>query len=77
MLNPDSGERVGLGITTLLTVVAIFFVAHDAIPKVGHWTMLSGECGRVSFSVLIQCSPTHPRLQSFFNALVMTNISLA
>jgi hypothetical protein len=41
LLNPSSGERIGLSITTLLTVVAIYFVAHGEIPKVGHWTVMS------------------------------------
>lgn len=40
-LNPDSGERMGLSVTVLLTVAAIYFVAHDEVPKVGQFTVIS------------------------------------
>ena len=40
-LNPASGERVGLCTTVLLTTAAIYIVAAEMIPKVGHWTLLS------------------------------------
>lgn len=41
VLTPDSGERISLSVTVLLTVVAIYLVAHDEVPKVNRWTMIS------------------------------------
>ena len=40
-LNPDAGERVGLGVTAILVVVAEFLVAESQLPKVGRWTCIS------------------------------------
>mmetsp|Transcript_20506 Transcript_20506/g.60537 ORF Transcript_20506/g.60537 Transcript_20506/m.60537 type:complete len:723 (+) Transcript_20506:21-2189(+) len=41
VLSPDSGERISLSVTVLLTVAAIYFVAHNDVPKVGRFTMIS------------------------------------
>ena len=41
ILNPDSGERVGLGMTILLTDAAIYLVASELVPKIGKWTSIS------------------------------------
>ena len=41
LLNPSSGERIGLCITVLLTSVATYIVAGDLIPMLGAWTQLT------------------------------------
>jgi hypothetical protein len=41
ILNPSSGERVGLGMTVLLTNAAIYMVAIDSTPRTGSWTIVS------------------------------------
>ena len=40
LVNPDSGERLGLGVTVILATAAIFIVAADDIPKTRDWTKL-------------------------------------
>jgi len=39
--NPDSGERIGLGITCLLTSAAIYIVAFEVLPKTGPVTAIT------------------------------------
>jgi len=46
--NPDSGERIGLGITCLLTSAAIYIVAFEVLPKTGQMTMIT-EVHVISF----------------------------
>ena len=38
--HPSAGERIGLGITVLLTEAAIYLVVDDSMPKLGSWTVL-------------------------------------
>ena len=40
LVNPDSGERLGLGVTVILATAAIFIVAADDIPRTRDWTKL-------------------------------------
>ena len=40
-MNPNSGERVGLCVAVLLTDAAIYLVAEESMPKIGHWTVIS------------------------------------
>ena len=39
--NPQSGERISLGITCLLTSAAIYIVAFEVLPKTGNMTIIS------------------------------------
>ena len=39
--NPQSGERISLGITCLLTSAAIYIVAFEVLPKTGTMTIIS------------------------------------
>jgi len=39
--NPDSGERIGLGITVMLTNAAIYIVAFEVLPKSGQMTTIT------------------------------------
>jgi hypothetical protein len=39
--NPASGERLGLGITVMLTNAAIYIVAFEIIPKGAAWTTIT------------------------------------
>lgn len=41
MLNPASGERVGLAMTVMLTTVAVYFVADQALPPIDKNTIVS------------------------------------
>ena len=36
--NPDSGERIGLGISVLLVTAVLYLVAVEVLPKSRHWT---------------------------------------
>ena len=40
LLNPAAGERIGLGITVVLTIVAILWIAVDLLPKNNRLTLL-------------------------------------
>ena len=39
--NPQSGERISLGITCLLTSAALYIVAFEVLPKTGNMTIIS------------------------------------
>ena len=39
--NPKSGERIGLGMTVMLTTAVIYLVASEVLPKTGDWTVVS------------------------------------
>ena len=39
--NPSSGERLGLGITVMLTNAAIYIVAFEVLPKGADWTTIT------------------------------------
>ena len=39
--HPASGERMGLGITVMLTNAAIYIVAFEVLPKSGQWTTIT------------------------------------
>jgi len=41
LLNPSTGERIGLGITVMLTTAAIYIVANEALPAIGTYTVVS------------------------------------
>jgi len=41
MLNPSSGERIGLSITVMLTTVAVYLVANEAIPPIDTYTVVT------------------------------------
>ena len=41
LTNPNSGERIGLGMTVVLTIAAIYLVANDVLPKTETWTAIS------------------------------------
>jgi hypothetical protein len=41
ILNPQSGERIGLGITVLLTNAAIYMIAAEMMPQLNIWTAMS------------------------------------
>merc|ERR1712196_571919 len=51
IVNPNAGERIGLGITVMLTNAAIYLVASDEVPHIGDWTLIT----RAYMSALI-CS---------------------
>ena len=40
-LPPHSGERIGLGVTCLLTIFAVMFITNDSLPKTKNFTLLS------------------------------------
>lgn len=35
LLNPSTGERIGLGMTVMLTTAAVYLVANEALPAIG------------------------------------------
>lgn len=41
MLNPASGERIGLAITVVLTTVAVYLVAEESIPPIDTYTVVT------------------------------------
>lgn len=41
VLNPSSGERIGLGMTVVLTTAAVYLVANEAVPAIGIFTSIA------------------------------------
>ena len=53
LVNPAAGERIGLGITVVLTIVAILWIVVDILPKNNVVTFLHAASGRSIDTVMM------------------------